>query len=483
MKQFLLWLAVIALASCSKTEPTPVKPPVAVVEEESIKFSTTPDNAVGNITTSNDTIGIWINISSKLPASGVNFTVEIKNSDNNSFVMKLDSSSSNGSFRVKLNNLFVKGNYNVDVVVTSKSKLSNTSSQAIKIVKTLKSSYDIFLTSQWLPMPNGFASFAQFDYNRNGLTDVLEFQGYDLRVPYTWPGPNFYKNNGSSLSIDNSITVNNKRIFAEEILNGDFDNDGYTDAFLLTGMDGAGCGNCTEELIPMYILKNNKGTGFLVDSLNYKGVWEAGSSADIDADGDIDILAFSLHHEYAPGLINRTFINDGKGNFSYKASDIDTLGWVDHAQLIDMNKDGYPDLVINNVPSRNFYSNRMSILWNNKSGGFSYANSIDVNVPNDLYFLQILAHDIDGDGYKELVLPMIDFNGKSRVLIYKTTDNKTYSNASNTLIPSNQINLPPQVLGPFSISDIDGNGSIDLFIVDKNKNQRWEWNGTSFVKK
>jgi len=78
---------------------------------------------------------------------------------------------------------------------------------------------------------------------------------------------------------------------------------------------------------------------------------------------------------------------------------------------------------------------------------------------------------------------MIDFNGKSRVLIYKTTDNKTYSNASNTLIPSNQINLSPQVLGPFSISDIDGNGSIDLFIVDKNKNQRWEWNGTSFVKK
>ncbi len=185
MKQFLLWLAVIALASCSKTEPTPVKPPVAVVEEESIKFSTTPDNAVGNITTSNDTIGIWINISSKLPASGVNFTVEIKNIDNNSSVMKLDSSSSNGSFRVKLNNLFVKGNYNVDVVVTSKSKLSNTSSQAIKIVKTLKSSYDIFLTSQWLPMPNGFASFAQFDYNRDGLTDVLEFQGYDLRVPYT----------------------------------------------------------------------------------------------------------------------------------------------------------------------------------------------------------------------------------------------------------------------------------------------------------
>ncbi|MFY7978919.1 MAG: hypothetical protein ACOVON_02655 [Sediminibacterium sp.] len=50
-------------------------------------------------------------------------------------------------------------------------------------------------------------------------------------------------------------------------------------------------------------------------------------------------------------------------------------------------------------------------------------------------------------------------------------------------MPSNQINLPPQVLGPFSISDIDGNGSIDLFIVDKNKNQRWEWNGTSFVKK
>jgi hypothetical protein len=283
--------------------------------------------------------------------------------------------------------------------------------------------------------------------------------------------------------MDNSVTINNKRIFAEEIINGDFDNDGYIDAFLLTGMDGAGCGNCKEELIPMYLLKNNKGTGFSVDSLNFKGVWEAGASADIDGDSDLDIIAFSLHHEYAEGLINRTFINDGKGNFSYKANDIDTIRWVDHAQLIDMNKDGFPDLVINNVPTGNYYSNRLSILWNNKSGGFSYANSIDINVPNDLYFIQLLAHDLDGDGYKELVLPMLDINGKAQVLIYRTTDNKSYTNSTNTIIPNNQISLTPQVIGPFSISDIDGNGFIDLFVIDKNKNQRWEWTGSSFLKK
>lgn len=483
MRLLFIGFIIIAIISCTKTETTPVPPPVVIIEEELIKFSTIPDNTVGNITTSNDTIGIWINISSKLPAAGVNFSVELKNSDNNNSILKLDSSSSASSFRIKINNLFVKGNYTLDITVTSKSKATNKSTQTIKIEKALKSSYEIFLTSQWLPMPNGFASFAQFDYNRDGLTDLLEFQGYDLRIPYTWPGPNFYKNNGTSLVLDNSISINNKRIFAEEIINGDFDNDGYIDAFLLTGMDGAGCGNCREELTPMYLLKNNKGTGFLVDSLNYKGVWEAGASADIDGDGDLDILAFSLHHEYAPGLINRTFINDGKGNFSYKANDIDTIRWVDHAQLIDMNKDGFADLVINNVPSGSFYSNRLSILWNNKSGGFSYANSIDIKVPNDLYFIQLLAYDVDGDGYKELVLPMIDFNGKAQVLIYKTTDNKSYINSTSTLIPNNQISIPPQVLGTFTISDIDGNGSLDLFVVDKNKNQRWEWTGSSFLKK
>jgi len=108
---------------------------------------------------------------------------------------------------------------------------------------------------------------------------------------------------------------------------------------------------------------------------------------------------------------------------------------------------------------------------------------IDINVPNDLYFIQLLAHDLDGDGYKELVLPMLDMNGKAQVLIYRTTDNKSYTNATSTIIPNNQISLPPQVIGPFSISDVDGNGSIDLFVIDKNKNQRWEWNGSSFLKK
>lgn len=483
MKKIIVGFALLVLYSCSKTDSTPVAIPPVLIEEETLKFSISPDNSSGNIVISNDTLGIWITISSKLPANGVNLSLEIKNSDNNTSVFKIDTSSTTSSFRIKLNNMYIKGSYSVDLSLTSKSKASNSTIQSIKIVKTLKSSYEILTASQWLPMPNGFASFAQFDYNRDGLTDLIEFQGYDLRVPYTWPGPNFYKNNGTSLVLDNGLNINNKHIFAEEVLNGDYDNDGFTDAFLLTGMDGAGCGNCFEELTPMYILKNNKGNGFLVDSLNYKGVWEAGSSADIDGDGDLDILAFSLHHEFADGLINRTFINDGKGNFIYKASDIDTLGWVDHAQLIDMNKDNYPDLVINNVPSRNFYSNRLSILWNNKSGSFSYANSIDINVPNDLYFIQLLAHDVDGDSYKELVLPMIDFSGKTQILIYKTTDNKSYTNATTSLIPSNSISLPPQVLGTFSISDIDGNGLIDLFVIDKNKNQRWEWNGTSFTKK
>ena len=109
MRHLFIGFIIIAIISCTKTETTPVPPPVVIIEEELIKFSTIPDNTVGNITTSNDTIGIWINISSKLPAAGVNFSVELKNSDNNNSILKLDSSSSDSSFRIKINNLLVKG--------------------------------------------------------------------------------------------------------------------------------------------------------------------------------------------------------------------------------------------------------------------------------------------------------------------------------------------------------------------------------------
>jgi hypothetical protein len=348
---------------------------------------------------------------------------------------------------------------------------------------SLKSSYELSNSNQWLNIPGGFASFVQFDYNKDGRDDVVLFEGYDINKTYTWPGPVFYKNTATGLVKDN-VTIDYKKIFAGKELAGDFNNDGYLDAFLLTGMDPAGCNNCKDPVFPLYTMKNVDGTSFKVDSINYKGVWRTGTSADIDNDGDLDIVAFSTHHEYAGDILNRILLNDSKGNFTYKASNIDSIGWVDRSELIDMNNDGFVDLLINDVYSpTNVYANRFRILWNNKKGEFNQDNSVTIAIPNDYYVTDINAFDINKDGIKEIILPMNDVTGKWKIFIYQSTNSINYNEVSNSLIQnnySNNVNLWDE---PMAIYDLDNNGLTDILLNNKTNNIRWEWNGTAFIRK
>lgn len=46
---------------------------------------------------------------------------------------------------------------------------------------------------EWLDIPDGYASFVQIDYNKDGKDDIIKFDGYDVNIPYNWPGPQFFR--------------------------------------------------------------------------------------------------------------------------------------------------------------------------------------------------------------------------------------------------------------------------------------------------
>jgi hypothetical protein len=336
-----------------------------------------------------------------------------------------------------------------------------------KEVVTLKSSYEISNRIQWLSLPNGYASFIQLDYNLDGQDDIIQFEGYDLSVKYNWPGPQFYT--GTPL-MNTNVSVSNKRIFASKMIAGDFDNNGFTDVFLVSGMDpDNNCTTCDMPLLPNHIMFNKNGNSFDVKDLLLSATWSTASAGDIDNDGDLDVVSFNTSH--GKGTHNQLLLNDGTGNFTEIKSGIDELEWVDRAELIDINKDGKLDLIMNDVPAGPNYTNRFRILWGNGSN-FTETNSVQIEIPNDMRLLDIDAYDFDKDGYNELVLPMNYLNGNWKLFVYKTANNTTYINSN--IIESNIIStIPHNEL--ISINDVDGNGKMDIFVNDKRANIRWEF--------
>lgn len=327
------------------------------------------------------------------------------------------------------------------------------------------SNTNVSKVSQWLNVPGGYATFTQLDFNNDGVDDVVSFDGYDTNVPYNWPGPQFYIGNPLYKIYPN---IDNNKVFASKMISADFDGNGYKDVFLMSGMDPAGCNNCSDPILPNNIMFNVDGKSFKVKELSdWKGIWRSSSAADIDNDKDMDLLIFSTHQ--GKGLYNKLLINDGKGNFNVKVSDIDQIGWVDVTEMFDINRDGFVDLLINDVVES---GNRFRILWGN-GDNFFQSKSIQINIPNNMWVLDIDAFDFDKDGYDEIIVTMNYPNGNWKLNMYKTKDNKNYIDITDDVFDNN-----PKIIAYshlIDIGDVDGNGKTDVYVNDKNKNIRWEF--------
>ena len=125
-------------------------------------------------------------------------------------------------------------------IITLILSITLTSCQKDDILPVIKSDEVKYKVKQWLDATDGYATFAQIDYNKDGIDDLIQFDGYDLSVPYTWPGPQFYSGNPLLKSYP---ILDNKKIFASKMVIADFDGNGFEDAFLMSGMDPAGT-NC-----------------------------------------------------------------------------------------------------------------------------------------------------------------------------------------------------------------------------------------------
>lgn len=216
---------------------------------------------------------------------------------------------------------------------------------------------------------------------------------------------------------------------------------------------------------------NIDGKSFKVKELSdWVGIWRTAAAGDIDNDGDVDLLTFSTHH--GKGLSNKLLINDGKGNFSVRKSDIDIVEWADATEMFDINRDGFLDLIINDIVST---GNRFRILWGN-GNNFLQSNSTTINIPNDMSVLDIDTFDFDNDGFDEIIVAMNNPSGKWKLHMFKTMNNKNYVDISNEIVGNNTNTIAYSHM--IDVGDVDGNGKVDVYANDRSKNIRWEFDKT-----
>ncbi len=232
------------------------------------------------------------------------------------------------------------------------------------------------------------------DYDRDGDIDVFisSGDGSEDATP-----AELYLNDGSgNFTLDANFFNGSPPglVHPRKALTGDFNSDGVMDAFVI----GHGYDQPPFPGEAPYVMLST-GSGFVLGSGldGYVGFQHGGASADIDADGDIDIFVADTSESFF-------LINDGLGSFTKDTSRLDGLNEspLYTAELVDVDSDGYIDLLVAGQEPDGFSS---KVLWGDRTGFYSVSKSTELPaVANNGTVIDIDVSDIDRDGDKDVVL-------------------------------------------------------------------------------
>lgn len=342
-------------------------------------------------------------------------------------------------------------------------------------------SYDLQKTCLYIdrhgirePGLEGFAlAVAYADFNGDGYEDafISPGDGSENASPVE-----MYLNDG----FDTTFTLYNNifegavptSIHPRKALTGDFNGDGIPDIFVI------GHGHDQPPFPgehPVLILSTPTGLQSTTGLESYVGFQHGGASADIDADNDLDIFVVDTAQPFF-------LINDGAGNFTYDTDKVpgDIVRNTYTAELIDIDSDGYYDLLIagdelDGMPT--------TIYWG--SDTYAYTASNKTVLPEILSkgtVLDIDAEDIDGDDVKDIVLNRTGSEPGNvymeyyiQILINRT--GRTFVDETNARI---QTGTGDGWVDWVRLQDFDNDGTIDIIVDDADRGLIWLNDGDGY---
>lgn len=271
-------------------------------------------------------------------------------------------------------------------------------------------------------------------------------------------GGGFSDVTAASLSRPDAVDHWTRTSFGEDVVFADVDGDGDMDAYVNSRPHDPN-GNTWAEALFI-----NDGTGQFTDEIvrrmptdvfGEQGISGLASFADVDGDGDADLVRSTrFHRTTLPGQSGRTglFLNDGSGHFVDATDQLpDDAGiHTSGLGLADVDLDGSPDIIQSTSPvdANPDSANELRVYLNDGEGRF--ADSSDGLLPSawreGLNTAKFDLGDVDNDGDVDIV--------SSNVIL-------RYDQPSETFVADHTTPVT-EGAGLAIVGDVDGDGHLDI---------------------
>ena len=314
---------------------------------------------------------------------------------------------------------------------------------------------DTFTTMPSFAMDLNRSSAVFVDYNNDGNLDIVTVgnlsNGQGTVIVYQNSGaPNYIFSVDAACSTTLIAGRAGNNDSAGRMLEAvDFDHDGWMDLIETADLHDSRLNNNGWRLTAYY--KNNQGRferqTTLVGGANFTQL-ASGSihSGDVNGDGYADIVVIG----WGDNGINwqsRLYMNNGDGTFTqspYSSS----LSKNEHCEtvLVDVNGDGYADIVEVNSSNANIHA------YNPTTGSFTKHTNTGLLQSN---CVSISAGDIDNDGDNDLIMQLMSVSGNIKTKIFYNNGNLKFT----------AVDVPAGTdarSGSVSLVDINRDGKLDF---------------------